>query len=183
MCLAFVAGDGKFAISPPIWKHYDETAGAVTDDDDSGNNAASKFDFNSIDTKYSVNLNFALKAAKEIGTLCGYDSIEPLDLPRLMTELCTVNLPNIPQQVKATYDIGMAPSHAVAWLLGISRSVDNLQTLTVVRTLLKHVMGKGLFERDAFTADAILFDGMSIDDVRLMSIDELKMSDDDLLIV
>ena len=182
-CLAFVTSNGEFTISPPIWKDLEGVGGkqrkSITDDDEfddaedgivqtTANNV-----FDTIDSAMAVNLNFALKAGQEVGKLFGYEYVEALQLSRLMIELHTVNLPNVPKQVKATYDCGMKFSHAMAWILGLSRKVNTLETHLTMRSLLSYLTKKGIFRSDAFDAASVFMPGMSVSNVRHTPVDEL----------
>lgn len=181
-CLAFVTKDKNFAVSPPIWKDLSDVgasqlkkAGVVSDDDydedDEGSGdvtgSKTKFSFDDIDSHLSVNLNFALKAGGEVGTLFGYDAIQPLQLPRLMVELKTVNLPNIPNTVKSTYDIGISFTHSLAWLLGMTQKAETLETLLVVRSLMKYLTQRGVFRNNVFQAARVFHINKTVDDVKL----------------
>ena len=182
-CLAFVTSNGDFTISPPIWKDLEGVGGkqrkSITDDDEfdddedgtvqtTANNV-----FDTIDSAMAVNLNFALKAGQEVGKLFGYEYVEALQLSRLMIELHTVNLPNVPKQVKATYDCGMKFSHAMAWILGLSRKANTLETHLTMRSLLSYLTKKGIFRSDAFDAASVFMPGMSVSNVRHTPVDEL----------
>lgn len=184
-CLAFVTSTGDFTVSPPIWKDLEGVGGkqrrAITDDDDESDEDDLDGDvkttidgvFDIIDSTMSVNLNFALKAGQEVGKLFGYEQVEPLQLSRLMIELHTVNLPNVPKQVKATYDCGMRFSHAMAWVLGLSRKADTLETHLIMRSLLSYLTKKGIFRSNAFDADSVFMPGMTVTNVRHKPVDEL----------
>lgn len=195
-CLAFVAANGQYAISAPIWKDLanvgatqmrksrgddanGEMALTITETVDDGFNARNGTvqqaldQFDTIDEHLAVNVNFALKAGKEIGKLFGYEAVEPLQLPRLMIEMHTVNLPNVPKEVKATYDIGLNFTHAVAWLLGLQKRTNTLESYLVVRSLLKYLTSKGIFRRNIFDADRVMKEGKSITDVPQLDLDEL----------
>lgn len=183
-CLAFVASNGDFVVSPPIWKDLEGVGGKqrksiTTDDEDEDdledgtvqttiNNV-----FDIINQSMSVNLNFALKAGQEVGKMFGYEYVEPLQLSRLMIELHTVNLPNVPKQVKATYDCGMRFSHAMAWVMGLSRRANTLETHLIMRSLLSYLTKKGIFRSDAFDADSVFLPNMGVADVHQKEIDEL----------
>lgn len=186
-CLAFVTSTGDFTISPPIWKDLEGVGGkqrkAITNDqsfddgedgdDDDGVETTINNVFDIIDSSMSVNLNFALKAGQEIGKLFGYEYVEPLQLSRLMIELHTVNLPNVPKQVKATYDCGMKFSHAMAWVLGLSRRANTLETHLIMRSLLSYLTKKGIFRSDAFDAASVFLPNMDVSHVQQKSIDAL----------
>lgn len=171
-CLGFVGQTGAYTISPPIWKNLDDvgstqltranSSGMV--DDDSGL-AIAKFD--TIDEVLSVNLNFSLKAASEVGKIFGYEAVEPLQLSRLMIELCTVNLPNVKNEIKASYCTGMKFTHAIAWLLGLQTRADTLDTMIMVRSLLKYLTKRGIFRSNIFDQHQIFHDDQSINDVML----------------
>lgn len=174
-CVAFHSNSGDYAISPPIWKDLGSVGKSKigTTDDEDDVVGGSSLSFDDIDEKMAVNLNFALKAGKDIGSTYGYEEVEPLQLPRLMIELHTVNLPNLPKQVKATYDVGLTFTHAMAWLLGLSRHADSLETFLMVRSLMKYLTKKGIYRSNQFKSTNIFADEMTIADVQLKSIDEL----------
>lgn len=174
-CLAFVSSTGEFAVTPPIWKNVSNVGASATkkiggDDDNEKNEKTFQFDV--IDQYLNVNLNFALKAGKEIGELLGYEAIEPLQLPKLMIQLSTVNLPNVPNAVKSTYDVGMSFTHAIAWLIGISTRVDTLEAQMAVRSLLKYLTTKGIFRASLFTPEHIFKKGSRLDDVKMKTKEE-----------
>jgi hypothetical protein len=190
-CLAFVTAAGAGVISPPIWKNLSEVgatqmskAGATTDEDDDSDDEGSdvpnniKYSFDKIDETLSVNLNFALKAGKEIGSTFGYDQVEALRLPQLMVELCTVNLPNIPSSVKATYCIGLKFTHTICWLLGMSRHAHTLENYMVVRSLMKHLTKKGIFRKNVFSAERIFKGMQTVENVPFLKLEELLANQD-----
>lgn len=168
-CLAFVIDHKNFAISSPIWKDVDEIRCAGESDQEQD-----MYAFDDIDTKFRVNLNFALSCGSKIGKLFNdYHVVEPLQLPRLMIELTTVNLPSIPKHVKSTYDIGMPPSHACAWLMGMVNKVDNLNDLAVVRSLLKYLFSKGMYDASTTKKENIYIDPTTtVDDIPKLDVHE-----------
>lgn len=194
-CLAFVATRGVSAISPPIWKNLSdvgkkrvkEAQKATEDEDDDEDDdlddenrpaAAPTYTFDTIDETTSVNLNFTLKAGQEIGKTFGYEHVEPLQLPRLMIELHTVNLPNVPMQIKQTYAVGMRFTHALAWLLGMSRRANTLETYIMMRSLMKYLTKKGIFSNNVFDAAQVFKEGKTVGDVPLMKLDDLLEQED-----
>ncbi len=181
-CLAFVATNGKFAITPPIWKTLSSVGndaltkattvegairGEETDED-------RRFQFDAIDNHLSVNLAFALKAGAEVGALFGYEAMDPLQLPELMIRLKTVNLPNVPSQVKQTFDIGMKFTHAIAWLMGLSTRVDTLDSYIVLRSILKYLTTKGIFRANMFDVNHVFKTGFDIETIPYVGIDQAK---------
>jgi hypothetical protein len=154
-CLAFISSRGAAAISPPIWKNLSEVgvtqlkrAGSAADGDEDDEEEVSRedktsmvpdFNFDAVNETLKVNLNFALRAGVEIGKTFGYEEVEPLQLPRMMIQLHTVNLPNVAKEVKATYDIEMPFLTALSWLLGLSRRADTLETYIMMRSLMKYL--------------------------------------------
>jgi hypothetical protein len=183
-CLAFVSSYGDTSVSPPIWKNLEKVGSkqmsvmASMEDDDADRattiTSYEKFPFDSIDNNMSVNLNFALRAGIEIGKLFGYEHVEPLQLARLMIELHTVNLPNIDKSIKATYDIGMKFSHALAWLLGLSRHVNTLDTYLVMRSLLTYLTRKGIFRQDTFHSECVFKDNNTVADIPLADLASIR---------
>ncbi len=183
--LAFTpAMGGKTFLTPPIWKtlanvgqqqfSHKKKAEDDIDDDDSvtyhGTKAAS-FKFDEIDEHLSVNLGFALKAGRELSDVFGYDVIEPLGFDDLMIQMRTVNLPNIANEVKQTYDTGFPFTHAVAWLIGLVNRTKSLDSFITLRTLLKHLTTKGVYRKNAFDSSAI-FKDPNVIDVPVMTLDE-----------
>lgn len=172
-CLAFLTSNGAHAISPPIWKdlsdvgmtQFKKEAKASEDAPLVEDKNAMRHNFDRIDESMSVNLNFILHAGREIGTTFGYEYVEPLQLPRLMVELHTVNLPTIPHQIKSTYDSGIKFSHAVAWLLGLTRRANTLETHIMMRSLMKYLTKRGLFRNNVFNAEQVFKDAKTITDV------------------
>ncbi len=177
-CVTFVTNTGEYSISPPIWKDIESMGASRSASVDDGESTKLPMSFDRMDEIMSVNINFALKAGKEIGAMFGYEYVDPLQLPRLMIELHTVNLPNIPKQVKATYCIGMKFTHAFAWLLGISRRANTLETYIMMRSLMKYLSKRGIYRSGVFKADQIFVDGKTSDDVPLLDLDELLEDQD-----
>lgn len=182
-CLAFYADSEHFAVSPPIWKSLMSVGTRQLDkssddsDDVEGTKEVEMGQFDRIDQFLSVNLGFALKAAKELIDVFGYDSIEPLNLADLMIQLRTVNLPNMPRELKRSYDTGMRFTHAVAWLLGLLNRTETLESYKVLRSLLKYLTTKGVYRKTAFAEGAIFRENMSLDNVKLMTIEEALASE------
>lgn len=180
VCLMYTARNGQQAVSPPIWKslegigqrQIDRASAEDGDDDYRDDDDIDAHQFDKVDEMLCVNLAFGMKAAREVAGVFGYDAIEPLSLPDLMLKLKTVNLPNVAKAVKQTYDIGLPFTHTVAWLLGLLRTVDTLDSYIVVRSLLKYLTTKGVYRKNAFNKDSVLQNGLSIDDVPLKTLDE-----------
>lgn len=182
--LSFTPTGGKTFLTPPIWKtlanvgmaqfSHKKKAEAEEDDDDSvtyhGTKIAS-YKFDEIDQHLSVNLGFALKAGRELSDVFGYDVIEPLELDSLMIQMRTVNLPNIANEVKQTYDTGFPFTHAVAWLIGLVNRTKSLDSFITLRTLLKHLTTKGVYRKGAFDSSSI-FKDPEVVDVPLLTIEQ-----------
>lgn len=174
-CVAYVSSTGEYSITPPIWKNLDSVGGTKITEDES---VKMGFNFDSLNEYMAVNLNFALNAGKQIGEMFGYDRIEPLQLPRLMLDLHTINLPNIPKQIKSTYDIGMSFSNTFAWLLGLLREADTLESYIMMRSIMKYLTQKGIYRANTFKEANIFVDSKSLNDVQLKDMDELLESSD-----
>lgn len=181
--LAFTPTGGKTFLTPPIWKTLANVGSqqlsklsqdAIDELEDSTTyhgTVAAGFKFDEIDEHLSVNLGFALKAGRELSDVFGYDVIEPLGLDDLMIQMRTVNLPNIANEVKQTYDTGFPFTHAVAWLIGLVNRTKTLDSYITLRTLLKHLTTKGVYRKGAFDSSAI-FKDINVVDVPLMTIEE-----------
>lgn len=181
--LAFTPTGGNTFMTPPIWKtlanvgvsQFNNKKKAESEEDDDnvtyhGTQVAS-YKFDEIDQHLSVNLGFVLKAGRELSDLFGYDVIEPLGLDDLMIKMRTVNLPNIANEVKQTYDTGFPFTHAVAWLIGLTNRTKTLDSFITLRTLLKHLTTKGVYRKGAFDSSAI-FKDPNIVEVPLLTIEQ-----------
>lgn len=159
-CLAYVVNDEQFVVSPPIWKSLTSVGSSTVasdiddDDDDAGGDASSNF--GSLDRLFFVNLMFGLTAAKEISDAFGYASIAPLQLPELMLQLKTVNLPKVVQQVRATHDIGMPVTVCIAWLMGLLHRAETDDQVNVVRRMMKYLLKRGKYERSKLSEKTLL---------------------------
>ncbi len=171
-CVSFVSTTGQYSISPPIWKDLSKVGSSKVDSEDDGTITA-MHSFDKINDQMNVNLNFALIAGSKIGTTFGYDFVEPLQLPKLMIDLHTVNLPNVPKQIRATYDIGINFTNAMAWLLGLLNQADNLETYVVMRSLMKYLTQKGVYRSTAFKAQHVFHEDMNALSVPLLKLDDL----------
>lgn len=175
--LCFTPKGKKPFLTPPIWKTLGNVGNQqikrmdVDDVEDNNVISTDTFQFDQIDQHLSVNLGFALKAGRELSEVFGYDEIEPLALADLMVQMRTVNLPNIANEVKQTYDTGFPFTHAVAWLIGLVNRTNTLESYITLRTLLKHLTTKGVYRKGAFEADAI-FKDPKVTDVPLKTIEE-----------
>jgi hypothetical protein len=147
-CVAIVLDKDNYSISAPIWKTLDTKAKMTNDDDSDDEKTSLISSFDGVDRHVAVNINFALKAAKELSDQFGYDSIQPLQLPKLMVQLKTVNLPRLPKEVKSTTDIGLKFTHGLAWLLGLQLRTTDLDQFVVIRQLTKYLLTKGFYWKD-----------------------------------
>lgn len=188
VCLAFYPTNGKMALTPPIWKTLHNVGqrqltakGSSTrdneevDDDETVTYMGTEEDthqFDEIDDHLCVNLGFVLKAGRELSEVFGYDAIEPLGLDDMMIQLRTVNLPTVASEVKSTFDTGMKFTIAVAWLIGLVKKTETLDSYITLRSLLKYLTTKGVYRKGAFTENAIFKAGSSLTNIKMLSIAE-----------
>ena len=158
-CVAVVIDDDTFSISAPIWKQFDEKARLVkSDDDEDGGKNSLISSFKGIDAQIAINLNFALRAAKDLANQFGYESIQPLQLPKMMVTLRTVNLPRLPKEVKSTTDIGLKFTHGLSWLLGLQYNATTPEQFHTIRQMVKYLMTKGFYWKEKTKKNRILVD-------------------------
>ena len=170
-CLAYVAKNGVFSISPPIWKNARQVGEAkIKGTHKEATNREMNFD--RVDQFCAVNLSFALKAAKDLSKEFGFEAIEPLNLPHLMVQLNTVNLPRVASEVKDTFDSGLKFTHALAWMLGFARRCEDLDTYARIRGLIKHLTSNGLYFRQIFDPKNIFKEGHDLDSIPLKTKEE-----------
>jgi hypothetical protein len=161
-CIAYVSETDGYAISTPIWKDISNMGVRGEDDDDS---TTALFNLTKMNDTMSVNVLFALSCGKTIGELYGFDSVEPLQLPQLMLDLCTVNLPNLAKEIKSTHPIGISFHNCLAWLLGLSKQSTTLEEVSNIGALIKYLTKKGLTRKDSFDLSSIFVDGKDFDDI------------------
>lgn len=172
-CVRYTTADGQEATSPPIWKTLSTIGDKLMSSDEDLIPSLNSFQFDKVNEALSVNLSFALKAANELSQMYGYDAIEPLALDDLMIQLNTVNLPTQPKHIKRTFDIGMPFTHAMAWLIGLGDRTKTLQSYRTSRSLLKFLTTQGVFFSQSLATPTLFQDGMSYDNVPLMTPNEL----------
>lgn len=143
-CLGYIADNGDYSISPPLWKGNTFITTA-TIDAGNGETLVGRYDY--LDANYVVNLQFAIVAGINITKVFGYKTIEPLQLPKLMVQLLTVNLQSIPTEIKQTFDIGMSVSQATAWLMGLLLRVKSFEDYMAMSKLLKYLVQTGTTKR------------------------------------
>ncbi len=159
ICIAYVASNGEFAITAPIWKTLGSKMGTTTSRKGVEESVGLASNFNEVDNKMGVTLNFALAAGNELADSFGYNVIEPLQLPKLMVQLKTVNLPKLPKEIKATFEIGLSFTQTFAWLLGLSKIANTRDQEESVRRLMKYLTSKGIFRKDSLNQDKIYVSG------------------------
>lgn len=160
--IAFVADNGDFAVTPPIWKNVDAIGSSGADESDAKTDHEDYIDsttgititadrrstlINQLDHNFSLNLNFTLNTAKNLSNQFGYDAVEPLQLPEIMLSLLTVNIPAMPKAVKSTFAIGMKPSYGLAWLMGLLNVAEDMDQYLAVRAAIKYLTSKGMFHK------------------------------------
>lgn len=151
-CLAYRASNGEFSVSPPIWKSMSGLGNSNLKKKSNENELIGLTNqFDKVDRIMAVNLNFALQAGNVLTKEFGYKSIEPLQLPKLMVQLKTVNLPRISQEVKQTIDIGMTFTQTMAWLLGMQKELTEYDQMLALRKLFKYLSIKGIYGRKSLT--------------------------------
>lgn len=191
VCLAFYPSKGAMSLTPPIWKTLrnigqrqltakgDRTNENAEVDDDTvtyiGTDSEEEHSqFDEIDNMLCVNLGFALKAGRELSEVFGYDSIEPLGLDDMMIQLRTVNLPTIANEVKQTFDTGLKFTIAIAWLIGLTRRTESLDSYVTLRSLLKYLTTKGVYRKGAFNEQAIFKGGATLKDIKIMTVEDAR---------
>lgn len=178
VCLKYTTqgDDPVSAMSPPIWKSL-TTVGSKEmkksgEDTGVSHITTVNHQFDRVDSLLAVNVDFALKAARELSEVFGFESIEPLNLDYLMTELGTVNLPTVDKSIRQTMDIGIQFTHTMAWLIGLIHRTDTLDAYMAIRGVMKHLTGIGIYRKKAFDHSSVYQKGMDINAVPLMGIDE-----------
>lgn len=156
--IAFVCGE-DYVISPPIWRtlgseKWTSTRNKAIDEREDGIFDSSAA-FDSIDQKFFVSLSFVLAAGADIAREFGYEAIAPLQLPKLMIQLKTVNLPNVAKEIKNTFDAGITFSQAMAWLLGLLYRASTNDQVFAVRRMMKYLSTRGIYLRSKLKATNI----------------------------
>jgi hypothetical protein len=150
-CLAYLTSTGEYSISPPIWKQMSGLGNSNLKKVKESEMIGLTSQFDKVDAVMGVNLNFALQAGNILTKQFGYKSIEPLQLPKLMIQLKTVNLPRISSEIKQTFDIGMTFTQTIAWLLGLQKNLTEYDQMLALRKLFKYISIKGIFAKKSLT--------------------------------
>lgn len=143
-CLGFLSNN-EYSITTPIWKTLSQVGNANMK---KTNTEVLKLEtqFDKIDNLMLVNLQFAIYAGITLTRQFGYRIIEPLQLPRLMMQLKTVNLQSIPTGTRQTFDIGLTFTQAMAWLLGINKAKNNtFQDMLIMKKLFRYLTMNGIY--------------------------------------
>lgn len=148
-CLAFTTKNDITSITPPVWKSLTGIGNNNMNKDENLIGLSTQFD--KVDVNMLVNLQFAISAGIALTKQFGYQSVEPLQLPKLMIQLKTVNLQSMPTEVKQTFDIGLKFTHAMAWLLGIGNKIDTYNEMLVLRKLFRYLTTTGIYRRNQLT--------------------------------
>ena len=163
--IAYKLKNKKFIISPALFKKHGEL-GIVSADKNK------LYPIDTVDAQYAVNLNFILYAGKVLSNTFGHEILDPLQLPKLMVQMKTVNLPRLAREVKDTVDSHFPFTHALTWVLGIGEKAKTVKDYKTVRSVLKHLMSKGAFERSKLHLESIFRDDHDHDTVPLMTTSE-----------
>lgn len=147
-CLFYSPNGTHYSISPPIWGSIGLGRGSSSVDDDTETTGLAAH-FDQTEIGMAVNLNFALIAGNLLTRQFGYKSIEPLQLPKLMIQLKTVNLPNLTAGVKSTFDIGISFKQVLAWLMGLLSRAKTFDEMIALRTLIRYATSRGLFRKES----------------------------------
>lgn len=174
-CIAMYFDHDHYAVSAPIWQSTSGIGkGHLSSDEDEeskvgkSNVGSLSAQFDTIDEKLCVNLEFALRAGRSLRTMFGSEQLEPLELAKLMIDLRTVNLPALPSSVKSTYAIGLSFTHAMAWMLGfVARSSNDIGTVVELRALVKHLTGRGIARKSSVSVSNIYEAGHIVEIGRL----------------
>lgn len=165
-CVGYFADNGQYAFTSPVWSDFARTISVSNKEEPSDA-------LDSWDAARAVNLNFALKAGGTVSKIFGFRSIEPLNLPSLMTDLRTVNLPNVDPSIRKTMDIGMSVKQAMAWLIGMTKKTTCPMEHYEISRLINLLLRTGCFVRETMTMKGILKDGVeTFADIPLKTIEE-----------
>jgi len=150
-CLGYIASNGSYAVTSPLWatlvnigennmkKATMEIKGGMTQ-------------FDKVDRNMIVSLQFAIYSGKMLSKVFGYHALDFLQLPKLMIQLNTVNLPNVPVDIRNTFDIGIPFTQCMAHLLGLLRKCETLEEVCMMNKVIKYLSTKGIYSRKAISA-------------------------------
>lgn len=150
-CLGYIASNGEYSVTSPLWstlvnigesnmkKASMEIKGGMTQ-------------FDKVDRNMIVSLQFAIYSGKMLSRVFGYHSLDFLQLPKLMIQLNTVNLPNVPVDIRNTFDIGIPFTQCMAHLMGLMKKCKNLEEVCMMNKIIKYLSTKGIYSRKAISA-------------------------------
>ena len=158
--VAFISKDGTVGVSAPVFK-TDSNLGMLEIKDN-------RHPLDQIDVDHAVSLGFVLYAGKTLSESFGYDILDVLQLPKLMVQLKTVNLPRLGKEMKETVDSQLPFTYAMAWLIGLGERAKTIDQYMIVRSALKYLISKGTFERKKLMMDQIFVHGHNRDSIPVM---------------
>jgi hypothetical protein len=68
-------------------------------------------------------------------------------------------------------------THAIAWLMGLLRRSDTLETIIMVRSLLKYLTKRGIFRTNMFNSTAVFRAGKTVQDVAAIDVEAVGLEE------
>lgn len=173
-----VVTKNKTAITPPVWSNCSTILSRKKQEDDDEidgdivySNTSNLFD--TIDNQLSVNISFVLKAADILGTMFNVSNIEPFQLPLLMIEHNTVNLPALDRSIKQTHSANIEFTHSFALICSLLASEITFDQFVQVKQLLKYLTTTGVFKKNVKDKQSVFLENVDPSDVKPIAFSKL----------
>jgi hypothetical protein len=96
-----------------------------------------------------ANIDFAIKAARTVGKLYGYEETDDLDIQRIIEQTGQVNLMNIDENSRRTMPIHMTAMSCLAYVFRFIHRETDLNKMRDLSTMFRFCINKGLvYESD-----------------------------------
>ncbi|MNR94470.1 hypothetical protein D3C72_255550 [compost metagenome] len=112
-------------------------------------------------------IEFAIRAAKTIGKLYGYEETDFLNIPAIIEKTGCINLQQISERSRMKTPISMRAPTSIAWIMGFMHRETDLNSLRDLSKMFKFIVNNGLvYKNDIKT---FLRKGVKASDIPLLN--------------
>jgi hypothetical protein len=145
----------RIAVFSPVLqaRKLNDTYKASTKEDYTPDEEKKVYNLTSVENPAYANIDFAIKAARTIGKLYGYEVIDDLDIPRIIQQTGQVNLMNIDDNSRKTTPIHMSAMSCLAYVFKFIYNEKELNKMRDLSTMFRFCINKGLVFKSDIDCD------------------------------
>lgn len=145
----------RIAVFSPVLQQrkLNDSFKSVSKDDYTPDEEKKVYNLTSIDNPAYANIDFAIKAARTIGKLYGYEVIDDLDIPRIIEQTGQVNLMNIDDDSRRTTPIHMSAMSCLAYVFRFIHQETELNKMRDLSNMFRFCINKGLVYQSDIDSD------------------------------